>query len=85
VTIRDTVKLHMLMAQEGIGAKKVVSVIGGSMGKLFTLLKKSYSLLSFVILSRKSLVSPILISYAYITILVTTIIIVITVRRHAST
>ena len=32
VTIRDTVRLHMLMAREGIGAARVACVVGGSMG-----------------------------------------------------
>ena len=33
VTIRDSVRLQILMAKDGIGAKKVASVIGGSMGE----------------------------------------------------
>jgi homoserine O-acetyltransferase len=33
VTIRDTVRLHMRMAKEGIGANSVACVVGGSMGK----------------------------------------------------
>jgi homoserine O-acetyltransferase len=32
VSIRDSVRLHMLMTRNGIGATKVTSVIGGSMG-----------------------------------------------------
>lgn len=32
VTIRDSVRLHMRMAQEAIGAKSVACVVGGSMG-----------------------------------------------------
>jgi homoserine O-acetyltransferase len=32
VSIRDTVRLHMMMAREDIGAHRVHSVIGGSMG-----------------------------------------------------
>ena len=33
VTIRDSVRLHIMMTKEAIGAKKVVSVVGGSMGE----------------------------------------------------
>lgn len=31
-TIRDTVRLHMLMCQEGLGARRCAAVVGGSLG-----------------------------------------------------
>ena len=67
VTIRDSVRLQILMAKDGIGAKKVASVIGGSMGMkgswilliavplLFILLYSSVRHISFIGLSTQIL------------------------------